>query len=335
MKNEMNAFVFTDYMHNVETKGLYIVEKLMKIKNVLAISLLLMLTGCGTLKPGMSVDQARLYVGQKDSLYEYASSANYTYYINKDYSGPNSKRLVYVFKNGKFEKTISDSDMQAILKGFDNAEDYQLANKIDVNSAKDFYVLKDFGINSVEDYNNARIEQAKNKQLYDNKTGPSEVRRYVGDAYVAKTKSIPLSKVVAGRKELAAQYKLEAEKQALEERRQQAVFAQKYPYTAILSCTVGAGLVALEACFVGAHKTNSELEVRNGNSYRMYQAWEVGQAGKRTNEGLEIPLESRFAIRAQNAHADLLLNLTVVKTDTRSVLYQKSASKWGVVAASH
>ena len=109
--------------------------------------------------------------------------------------------------------------------------------------------------------------------------------------------------------------------------------AANYPYEAILSCGFNGQHISAIACFTGKH-SQTQLELRNGDDYGMYQNWELQRAGgQEYQDGLHISLNKNFSITAQNAADDLILNLRIVDKKTNRVLYEKSAAKYGVVSA--
>jgi hypothetical protein len=87
------------------------------------------------------------------------------------------------------------------------------------------------------------------------------------------------------------------------------------------------------ACFVGSRNSaKTQLEIRTGQQYGMYQGWELNNVGTETRNGFVIPLRSNFSIVAQNSDDTLILNLVVRNTLTGNILFTKSASKYGVIS---
>ncbi len=83
----------------------------------------------------------------------------------------------------------------------------------------------------------------------------------------------------------------------------------------------------------GSGSLKSQLEIANGSDYKMYQSWEVGQAGRETGDGLVIALRPNFRMNIQNVHDSLILSLKIVSTASGQVVYNQSAARFGVVAA--
>ena len=106
-------------------------------------------------------------------------------------------------------------------------------------------------------------------------------------------------------------------------------------YEAILSCGMSANEnINILACFAAGGGAQTELEIKNGSQYGMYKAHNISSLGRLERDGLHIDLQKHFAITAQNSHNILLLNLKVIdwKGD---VLFQKSASQYGVISVSN
>lgn len=244
---------------------------------------------------------------------------NNGYLICNNKNGPgyivwDSERIVGQFDNNSLSQVKSDLDSGTVQK-YTNFYEYRLGKQLSATptQVKELWNLKIYSVFEYENQSNAMSPRPKNLEeflLYK--------RRAVEKAALEKT----------------AQEKIATERAAAERIRRNQEFAKKFPYTAVLSCSIGgSGIVTLIACFSGSHNVNTQLEVRRGSFYRMYQYWEVLQAGEQTAQGIEIPLESQFSINAQNASESLLLNLKIVKTSTGEVLYQKSAARWGNVSA--
>ena len=106
--------------------------------------------------------------------------------------------------------------------------------------------------------------------------------------------------------------------------------AKTYPYIATLTCHP-VNPVVIQACFT-KDGVNTELEITNGGKYKMYQVFNLTDAGTLTNDGLVIDLTSSFKIKAQNAASNILLNLTIKERLTGKVIFEKSVARFGVIA---
>lgn len=108
--------------------------------------------------------------------------------------------------------------------------------------------------------------------------------------------------------------------------------AANYPFEAVLTCGFIGQHVNATACFIGEH-TRTQLELRNGEEYGMYQGWELQKAGgQEFKDGLHLSLHKNFSITAQNASNNLILNLKIIDKKTNRLVYEKSAAKYGVVS---
>lgn len=201
----------------------------------------------------------------------------------------------------------------------------EFASSIDA-SGDQVKALAGLGVSSKSQFDQAVAEMKSSKYGTGNSAG--EVLAYLNDKRAAPKGQTALSV----KQDRERQARAAEEQQKAEERKRQADHAREFPYTATLSCGMGGRHMNLVACFSGEH-TKTQLELRNGSQYKMYQAWEVGQAGRNTSEGVVIPLRANFALKAQNIHETLLLSLKVQETATGRTLYEKSAGRFGVVAA--
>lgn len=126
--------------------------------------------------------------------------------------------------------------------------------------------------------------------------------------------------------------KLEAEQ--LQETQRQAAIAAKEAegFDATFTC----GLESMNhlnilGCFIGDGNGNgTELEIRNGESYGMYKAYQLKSIGFEDSQGFHIHLNSHFMIAVQNAQSTLLLGL-IIKDGSGKVVFQKSAGRYGVI----
>lgn len=113
---------------------------------------------------------------------------------------------------------------------------------------------------------------------------------------------------------------------------QQAAQPQSSYYEAVLSCGMGGNNLNVLACFAKeGYGTDTELEIQNGGQYGMYKVYNISNLGPEDQQGLHIRLSPNFSIRAQNSHSQLILTLTI-KDQNGRVVFQKSASKYGVIS---
>ena len=109
-------------------------------------------------------------------------------------------------------------------------------------------------------------------------------------------------------------------------------FAKEYPYTAILSCGMGDSHINIAACFVEEkYSVPTELKINNGGNNRLYKPWNLREAGRETNRGLEIDLKRSFSINAQNSSSNLTLGITIIENSSGEVTYSDSVGKFGVI----
>lgn len=111
--------------------------------------------------------------------------------------------------------------------------------------------------------------------------------------------------------------------------------AENEGYEAILSCgrSTNENLNIL-ACFAAGGGAQTELEIKNGSQYGMYKAYNISSLGREEQDGLHIHLQKHFSITAQNSHNILVLSLRIIDSKG-SIMFQKSASQYGVISVSN
>jgi len=133
------------------------------------------------------------------------------------------------------------------------------------------------------------------------------------------------------REKLAAEARrAEAEARRAEAEKTRIDFAKKYPYYAVINC--GGGF-PLHACFSCRVKT--DLEINDGESYKMYSIYDMMQLPYNSGEGTTINLRSKFDIKMQNCDSSLYLNLKIYNRSTQKIVFEKSASQYGVIRVSN
>jgi hypothetical protein len=209
--------------------------------------------------------------------------------------------------------------------GYQSYAQHLLAEKID---AKPELVkqLAQFGIDSEAKF--AEIKSQMQASRYADPGTAQDVLSFLRDKQSGDKEG---KTAVMVRSERQKRERVDAEKREADQKRAQQEYAKKFPYTAVVSCSVGeSSLVTLVACFTTKY-TNTELELKNGDDYRMFTPRDLLSAGHITESGLEIPLRSSFSLKAQNAAENLLLTVKVIDNKTGQVAFKKSASQFGVV----
>jgi hypothetical protein len=163
---------------------------------------------------------------------------------------------------------------------------------------------------------------------YSESSSVAELLAYLEDKAAAEKRGVTAAAI---REERISAQRAESERRAQEEQRARAEYAREFPYTATLTCGVNDRHINIMACMSGRNSLKSELELANGSQYKMYQPWEVRQAGRETAEGVVIPLRSNYKIRLRNVDETLILSLKVVANATGRVVYNRSASRFGSV----
>lgn len=267
------------------------------------------------------------------------------------------KSDIFVFRQDKLVLISADgtslaNDMQSLIEDDKRrayyGADFDLANKIHADygawaTKEDMANLHALKVNDLSELDAAEAELRNYKELY-RSADAGDLFRYLVDRAVSNSKHITIAQAAQIRKaeeEKAAKFaaqeaerqRVKAEAQAAKER---AEHAKEYPFEAVLTCTPSYNdRFPATFCFsVGdnhGHMTKTELELTNGKEYHMYSGVDVRLAGQQTDEGLIIPLRNHFELIAQNANDNGLLSVVIRDTKTHKVVFQKSASKYGVV----
>lgn len=121
-----------------------------------------------------------------------------------------------------------------------------------------------------------------------------------------------------------------------QEEKQRLEYAKDFPYYAVLNCGANFGGYPFFLCFTGSGRSSvdTELEIRNGSAYKMYKYIDMMQMPVRNGE-LVVDLRNKFEIVAQNASDNMILNLKVYNRATKQVVFEKSASRFGVIKVSN
>ena len=225
---------------------------------------------------------------------------------------------VFVSKN-----ELAESWAKAV--GFDNFKQSDFAKKIGVD-ASTVKGLGEFQITSEENLLSA-LTTMRSSGYADSKD-PKVLLGFLRDKQTGEREGKTAVAIRAERQQKEAR---DAERRAAEQKKAREEYAKKFPFTAVISCSLGeSALVTLNACFVNKY-TQTELEIKNGADYRMYTPVDIFSAGNVTDAGLEIPLQKNFQINAQNAGEGVLLTVKIIDNKTGAVAFKKSASQYGVV----
>lgn len=224
--------------------------------------------------------------------------------------------------------TLEAREAWAKKQGYEDvaASDFAAQIRGNPNSLKS---LAERGIKDKAAFDRAAEEMVGSK--YSDTVSVGNVLEYLSDKAAAAEKRGATA--ISVRDERLRIQRAEAERRAQEEQRRRAEYAKEFPYTATISCGLNNRHINIRACMSGSGSLKSQLEIANGSDYKMYQSWEVGQAGRETGDGLVIALRPNFRMNIQNVHDSLILSLKIVSTASGQVVYNQSAARFGVVAA--
>ncbi len=226
---------------------------------------------------------------------------------------------------GRFVQKTELAENWAKVLGFDSYAQSVFAGKFSMDTAT-VKGLAEYQVTSEESLL-AVLATMRSAGYADNKD-PKTLLSFLRDKQAGEREG---KTAVAIRTERQQKEVRDAERRALEQKKAREEYAKRFPFTAIISCSLGeSSPVTLNACFVNKYN-QTELEVKNGADYRMYTVRDLFSAGQATEEGLEIPLQKSFQIKAQNAGEGLLLTVKIIDNKSGSVAFKKSASQYGVV----
>jgi hypothetical protein len=210
-------------------------------------------------------------------------------------------------------------------RGYVDYPAYLFARSISAN-ADDLKRLNAAGVNNKADFDVLVTEI--NQSQYSNNKDLATVFSYISDRDKGLSKK---TSAVVERDLRVSEERARREKEEIDRQRQKEAFARDFPYEAIISCDYQGAHTNLVSCFAG--DVGTELEIRNGNNYRMYKSFELYQLGhERPREGLILPLGKNFEIKAQNSSDTLTLTLKIRETSTGKLIFTKSAAKYGVIS---
>jgi len=132
-------------------------------------------------------------------------------------------------------------------------------------------------------------------------------------------------------REEAARLKQFQAEAAAREAAEAARLAKEYPYFAVLTCTTNGMAVNFISCLYGDH-VGTEVELRNGDDYKLWQGAEFSNAHEDFKGGKLVNLRQHFQISAQNAGKDLILGMKVIERASGRVIYEKQVSRFGAMA---
>ena len=114
---------------------------------------------------------------------------------------------------------------------------------------------------------------------------------------------------------------------ALEESR----IAKEFPYVARFTCTTNGFPVNFISCLYGSNGVNTEIEIKNGQEYKLYQGAEFSNIFPDDNGAKVVNLRSNYSIVAQNASSNLILGVKIVDRKTGATVLEKQVSKFGAI----
>ena len=102
-----------------------------------------------------------------------------------------------------------------------------------------------------------------------------------------------------------------------------------YPYEAIISCGMNGQNMNVQACF-----KDSALKLTTHEGGKLYNIYNILQAGSMEKDGLHIDLPKEFEVAAQNSHNILVLTVTIKDSDGKT-LYSDQQGQYGTVRVSN
>ena len=185
-------------------------------------------------------------------------------------------------------------------------------------------LLTDSGVKTPADYDNTIINANKYKDYQTNSnSSPLEKWRKVA-AYIRAKKSADSNNLTIEQNDAIGKKNWEKLNKKLNE---------EFPYNLEITCTMGGTLMQVVMCFAPpyGYASGTELEIKNGDFYQMYQFMQVDRAGSYINGTLLITLKKNFKITAQNSSNNAILNVVIKKSATNEIVFQKSTGQYGVI----
>lgn len=230
---------------------------------------------------------------------------------------------------GKIVNSSDALEKYAVSSGYKSKIELDFASRIGA-TLNDIKYLRKYNAASIDVYTSYKDEMVKSN--YSDKANKlSTVKSFISDRENGLKKGLT---AIQERERRVVAFNAARAKKAAADKLAREKFAKQYPFEAILSCGINGEHLNISACFIGSkYGAETELELKNGNIYNMYKSHQITSAGKETRAGLVIPIRKVYEIKAQNSSQDLLLDLKIMDRKTGKVIYQKSASQYGVVRA--
>jgi hypothetical protein len=215
--------------------------------------------------------------------------------------------------------------VHAASLGFKDANGYLFGNSVGVRDAAQVTRLQELGITTAEQFAAAR------KRLEQTEPGARDnVDALIQLAADEREASAKGTSVKAIRTERARREDAEARRYAAAMAAEEKTKAAEFPFVAVFSCSVGQQKTSLQAC-LSSGSVDTEIELKNGNDYRMYKIHDVASMGRWTGDEMVVDLRRSFEIKAQNADRTLVLSLVVKDRASGRTVYQRSAAQFGVM----
>ena len=115
--------------------------------------------------------------------------------------------------------------------------------------------------------------------------------------------------------------------EALEEAR----IAKEFPFVARFTCTTNGYPVNFISCLYGSNSVKTEIEIKNGQEYKLYQGSEFSNKFPDDKGAKVVNLRANYSIVAQNASSNLILGLKILDRKTGATVFEKQVSQFGAI----
>lgn len=216
--------------------------------------------------------------------------------------------------------------LKAKALGFDDLAAFEFAESIGSRDPRQVKALKGLGVTGAGEVQAARERLKK----YDPRAGQDldVLLALLQDEADARKQGVSIEKLQAARAEREARQAKEA---AAARKENDKRMAKDFPFVLTLRCRIGTSSIGLEPC-LREDSVDTELELRNGDDYRMYKIYDVQTLGRRTDDGVEVDLRQKFSLRVQNASKTAVLDVVIRDRLAGSIKYQQSAGQFKVIA---
>jgi hypothetical protein len=243
-------------------------------------------------------------------------------------------KLVYEAFGIEFQNngTLNENKIQKIANGRLTSNDYWFRYGGTGRSVNEWYDTKDpkflfesFYPQYISEYNADIPKLLTTAKIYEETQVKSAQQRDDRQKWL---------QTVEGKKYLADE---EAKRKKAEDDRlkalalEEAKIVKEFPFVARFTCTTNGYPVNFISCLYGSNSVNTEIEIKNGQEYKLYQGSEFANNFPDDKGAKVVNLRSNYSIVAQNASSNLILGLKIIDRKTGATVFEKQVSQFGAI----